>query len=226
MALENFQLWTNDLDRTLLDTDRAFDVLVDVSQEVGGIKKDVLLQAKVDTESSGGSFDVFGYLADRDVDNEILRNIFSAFVMAGNKASLLYDDAEPFLTALTESVFVEHMILTYGAIGWQYAKINAAGLSEVPFVVTGEKHKGLLIANSRQADGRYKIAINGGEALSAFTVVITDDKAASFKGLPANCRGIWVVREGKQLRSQSGDVPENVVRVSGLLEALEVVAPF
>ena len=68
--------------------------------------------------------------------------------------------------------------------------------------------------------GWYHATADNGEILEARKVVLVDDKALSFAGLPANCAGYWLCRHTTSLDSQVGGVSGQVTTVLSLKEVL------
>jgi hypothetical protein len=214
------ELWLIDLDRTLLDIDRAFDELVLACAQAGIGEEAMLWQAKHSAERTGGSFDVIGHLARGGMDDDSLDSLYDAFVAGGSGEDLLYADAPAFMLEI-QGRDIPHAILTYGARPWQTAKLERAGLISTPHIITGQKHKGELIQSWHDGDG-YVVNDDNDNSFEAERIILVDDKAASYRGIPEDCGG-YLVRRGEQiLMSQQGSVPPQIVTVRGLAE----IVPF
>jgi hypothetical protein len=211
-------VWVTDLDRTLLDTNRAFELLLIAASEYG-VSRDELLARKSATEIAGGSFDACSYLL-QQLGEEDLEEVYRDFIFLGTKEDLLYSDARPYLEAL-DITHTPHMVLTYGTSDWQAAKLEAAHLDSRPHMITNQKAKGHLIARWRQEGmtlpSSYK---RTGQLVVRHNtqVNLVDDKADSFEGLPSDCQGFLIERGSLKLPSQEGDLPENVSACYGLDE--------
>lgn len=110
----------------------------------------------------------------------------------------------------------EAMFLTYGTTPLQMLKLMCIGFNKHPYIITDERAKGQLIADSRNDEGRYVFTTMNGLQITATYVELYDDKAPSFKGLPTEkegARGFWILSdEYEALPSQQGEVPANVER--------------
>lgn len=202
-----------DLDRTLLRTELAFEHLVTLCREASIADTEMLQTAKRASDSSAGLFDVMSYLARQDVGEDILTQLCQTFGTQPNGQQLLYKDATPFL----QSVADRCLIITTGGTEWQLAKLRAVRLDRYPYLITPADKKSVLISRWR-SEGRYRIPTSNGEVLEAQKVVLVDDKAVSFEGLPQDCTGYWLRRGAVLLDSQAGEVPEQVTTVSSLAE--------
>lgn len=212
-------LWVNDLDRNLIDTNRAFDHFVAVCVDEGVAKQAELDEAKRAVELSGGSFDLTKYLLDDGVTADSLKGLYDVFSRTPQPEALLYPDAQRFLDRLQNSGAL-HLIMTYGEAAWQEAKLRACGLETVPHIVTNSKRKGAAIAGWRTG-AVYEVKTDEGIELAHPHVVLTDDKAVSFEGLPADAVGYLVQRGTTVLASQAGAVPPHVRRVSSMDQITE-----
>jgi hypothetical protein len=220
MTKQLSELWALDVDRFLLDTAKAVDVFVTIGSEQGVINPDEITQAQHSIQESGGSFDVLGYLEGQGVTPESMKHLCLAFAHSGAADELLYTDSQSFLDELKTNNAAT-VLLTYGKREWQTAKLFAAGLSEYKRIITPVKRKGELISTWHLEADRYVAATDAGELLVAQTVNLGDDKAESFVGLPADCRGYLLQRPGeKALKSQVGEVPANVAIVRSIAEIL------
>lgn len=212
-------LWVNDLDRNLIDTDRAFDHFVTVCIDEGVAKQAELEDAKRAVELSGGSFDLTKYLVEDGVTPDSLSGLYDVFSRTAEPGELLYPDAQRFLGRLQNSGALQ-LILTYGEVAWQEAKLRACGLGTVPHIVTNSKRKGVAIAGWR-TDTVYEVTTDEGIELMHPQVVLTDDKAVSFEGLPTDAVGYLVQRGSTVLASQAGTVPAHVRRINSMDQITE-----
>jgi hypothetical protein len=216
------ELYLIDLDCTLLDTNRAVDVLISVSEEAG-VDKDLLLQSQAASEASGRSFDIIAYLGKQGITGRALGSLFDDFVERGRNEDLLYPDVEPFLEAL-DMAEQESLILAYGDPRWQLNKFAATRLANRAHLITPRKDKGNLIADWQTVDGGYVLATTTGVLAAANTVTLVDDRADSFTGLPGNCRGFLKRQPDSETTSSLvGEIPENVTIISSLRELIRYI---
>ena len=130
-----------------------------------------------------------------------------AFGRAGqtleSRQKYLLPGANQLLTFLQQQA-IAHGILTYGQADWQQAKILAAGLADLPVLVTDQTDKGTLIASWRQVSGTYQ--------LPPELIMLVDDHDYSFEGLPTEALGLYCGID-PEVR-----LPANVYRISHLSE--------
>ena len=217
-VLHGPELWAIDLDRTLLNTERAFEHLVSAATDVTAFSESELQAAKLETEATGGSFDVLGFLGRQGVGSQTVDEIREQFAQNFQQDKMLYDDALPLLARLDHNR-IPSLIITYGAFEWQYAKLQATGLDKRPHLITNHKNKGEVIDGWRRQSSYYGVETTSGAYLLAPTVKLIDDKADSFEGLPADCSGHLIERPGEtRLASQQGLLLPNVSLATSLWE--------
>jgi hypothetical protein len=113
-------------------------------------------------------------------------------------------------------------IVSYGDTDWQTIKIKASGVENIPALITDHTRKAEVIATWQRPDKTFLLP----EELStdqtfARSIVLLDDKAIAFTGLPIQARGYWVQPvSGDLLPAQQGTVPENVHIARGLREVI------
>jgi len=209
-------LWLIDLDRTTLDSNKVLTAFTNLGIASGLIDEASIDAARQKTEESGGSFDDLQYLRDQGMSEADLTGMIDPFVSKPN-TDFLYDDALPFLDRINDQSGHIAMLLTYGSVDWQTAKLLASGLGSQLYIVTNETHKGHLISEWKMEDGRYKTVTASGVIVIANSITLVDDKANSFLDLPDDCNGWLVRRPGiKVLPSQAGPVPPNTKSVGSL----------
>ncbi|HUD05348.1 MAG TPA: hypothetical protein VMR18_00290 [Candidatus Saccharimonadales bacterium] len=217
MATTPSELFAADLDRFLIDTDKAMDRLGAV-YIAEGLDDDGLQAARHLVEGSGDSFDVWKHISSFG-SADLLGAIEARFIEHCRDDPITYEDTEPFLDYLDEDASMVQLILTMGDLGWQAAKLRAANLYERPYIITDRRDKGTIIGSWQTASGLYAPPVIGETILR---VMLGDDKASSFEGLPANCPGYLLHRPTeRRLASQEGSVPPRVKIVGGLLEIAE-----
>src|SRR5687768_3496509 len=93
------RLVINDLDRTLLDTDRAV-LALQIACAQSGLDMDHFSAVKTATEATVGSFDAWGYIKGMAYEDEILETVRNNFLTISREFDLLYRDTRPYLQAL------------------------------------------------------------------------------------------------------------------------------
>lgn len=219
--------WAIDFDRCIGNVDRLYRLLETVVIEVTPLNVAQLEAARREIELSGGSFDVLGYLREvTHVSQATYEEVMHAFLKHahGMRQQLLELGAEELFRYLDEQT-TPYAIVSYGNPDWQRLKIQAVGYGAMPAHITAYPEKGRLITDWYDTSrGRFAIpaSITGSTDLSVDEVVLVDDKAKAFQGLPAKARGYWVhPLSGELLISQQGTVPGRVVTVQGLYGVIE-----
>lgn len=201
-----------DFDRMLSDPNAVVEELKPICLWAG-VDPIAMTDAQAETEASGGSFDIMGYLEEQS-DPETVSYIQQTFVSTQPGERILYSHTLPILELLEEAE-IPTMIATYGSNGSQNMKIVGSALGYLPRLVSQIKHKGEMISTWRQENGLYLPPSGVFRAcVEARNVHLLDDKAHSFKGLPSadeNAYGHWYQQLGIPiLRSQMGELPRNV----------------
>jgi len=146
-------------------------------------------------------------------------------VKSVKSSSLLNPGAKELMEHLALSEH-EYGILTYGSLRWQEFKLRASRLDRVPYLVTGQKEKGSLIASWQQPNGEFIIpgqllAHSEQSALSP-SVILVDDKPDSFIGLPLGVRGyLYQNPQYEILPSQQGEVSSSVTIINNFLQVVD-----
>lgn len=209
-----------DFDRTLADSEKLFEVFVEIAQQFTPIPEDQITSAHEQMIAKGDSFDTAGYVREHLIEiGEVDRwdELEKKFIHESRSLNMLLPGAKELLTELHDRG--EHYgILSYGNPLWQHLKITAAGFNHVHRIVTVNKEKGRLVSSWQQSDGTFKLPGEYGGGVASHIVMI-DDKAISFKDFPAApSQGYWVVNKENILSSQEGEVPENVVHCDDLIK--------
>jgi len=113
-----------DLDRFLINTDVASDVLDQVCENVHMNAQDIA-NARLSSEASGGSFDTWGYLSSLG-STALLDEVRQNFIESCSESPIVYEDTDQLLTFLDESN-IPNLIITMGGDQWQKIKLQAAG---------------------------------------------------------------------------------------------------
>lgn len=207
-----------DFDRCIGNVDASFNLLATVLGELSIIKKSDLQLIRLATEAKGESFDAINYITELypEIDFDNVKKMY--IERAENiRKDLLEPGADEYMQYLS-SRGDKYCIMTYGSQRWQQLKIEGAGFSKVPLVIVNNKRKGDYIANwFDKHNRRFNIPgicfSNGGGSI-AKEVVLVDDKATAFVGLPAGARGYLVQGSAKISSSDTGVIPNSVKRVS------------
>jgi hypothetical protein len=219
-----------DMDRCLVNTDKLTLFLQGIVSRELGIDSAELELARMEYENEGGAFDMAGYamsVADgRGKDGpEVWHKIQRIFVYECQAHDMLNPYGADLLNIL-RSHAIPFGIVTFGGDAWQLSKLAAAGLSDIPHIVTHEEKKGRLLRSWQRSDGAFLLPpVLGGETkVVTQRLVFIDDKPKSFVGLPEEVVGICAISPGviwpsKVLR----DLPDNVRVVKGLHDAIELI---
>ena len=206
-----------DLDRTLFDTWAMVDNLGEVLEAF-----DPELRAEMDIESARcleakESFQIFDFLKVR------LGNRFVAFttelkrhigqdelLMPGAKERLRFANSRPNWSG---------GIVTYGQPDGQRLKLELAGLTAYPHLVTDAAEKSRMIASWQQADGSFTLPrAFGGKTVDIVT--LDDDKLNAFEAMPENSYGNWVIGDQRPERALPASLENRVAAVPNLLAAV------
>lgn len=209
-----------DFDRCLGDTDASFELLEESLEHLGIISGIDLKRARSWTEQRGESFSAFSYLRHRETSAGI-ESIVDYFQEAGlrKSGSLLEPGAHELLMHL--SARGQHYgIMSFGDPQTQASKIIAAGLGHIPRLIVDHPYKAKDIAQWQDPQTGFfvipKELSASGESFLVREVVLIDDKATAFDGLPQGALGYWIVKGQQPLRFQDGVVPAKVVRLQSM----------
>lgn len=216
--LETF--YAIDFDRCLSDTNRLNDIFYAVVGRYKEIDVDRLKQKRKEVEEPGGTYDQTVLLREL-LSTDQLVELLEAFQAEAKQYGVLTAGSAELLGAIEARGFA-FGIVSYGSIAWQSAKIKASGLEQLPSMIIDHKEKGKVIAQWQQPDKTFVIPAGlflDGISRRAKTVVLIDDKASAFPGLPKEARGYWMQSTTEPLLpSQVGTVPENVKIAHGMHE--------
>lgn len=214
-----------DFDRCLSDTDKLDKIFYRLANdEYPQLDATELLRARNEVEDTGRTFDQIGALQKIFNESE-LADFLDVFISRAVQEDVLSPGARDLLKALEERNLA-YGIVTFGGIRWQQVKIKASSVDSIPTLITDHTGKGEIIATWQQPDGTFLIPSDlTTRELYVKTVVLLDDKAIAFKGLPQASRGYWVQSTTKPLLpSQNGDIPSNVRIAHGLEQVIEFEA--
>ncbi|MCA9334709.1 HAD hydrolase-like protein, partial [Candidatus Saccharibacteria bacterium] len=201
-----------DFDRTLVDSDKLFEVFIEIAHRYFDIPREQIEKANEDMKARGDSFDTAGYvrehLYEEDRGDE-WKSLKEAYIKECQALNMLIPGASELIQWL-ESNGKQYGILTYGNPMWQGLKITAAGFDQTNHIVMVHKEKGRLISSWQDESGMFRLPEAFGGGL-VDTIVMIDDKAISFSEYPpAPSKGFWVLDPQNELPSQKGSVQENV----------------
>lgn len=217
-----------DFDRCIGDTARFHTVLEEAIEHVTDIHPADIRKARIETELSGGSFDTAKYVMrvlESTKSSVSWDDICSEMIKRACREDMLEPHARDLLRILNERRAC-YGILTYGGEAWQRAKITASRLESVPYLITDMHAKGQVLASWQQPDGTFVIppGLAGERSLIADSLVLIDDKAASFQDIPLGVRGFHVVWSDRELLpSQAGKLPPGVITAHGMIGVIELL---
>lgn len=205
-----------DLDRTLLDTATAADVMIDLIHDHSPEMATYIHDKLNELLGFGVSYSIRDAIAEKGGE-EMARAIDEAFIEYGRIHNLKYEGADALLEFAAQSDKSGVGILTYGSPVGQQVKLRAAGFESIPTLVTDQKYKGKLLSEW-QSNGLYKLPEEYG-SVAVKEIVFVDDKVLSFDGVPEAVVGYWLTQEVSLL--DAVEYPENVTPVSTLTAIIE-----
>lgn len=221
-----------DFDRCLADTnklDAAF--LRQIDAQSIGIDTQAVSAARRDAEARGESFDTAMYvrtmLAKRGEEgDQEWTTLLDSFIAATAHDDMLLPFARELIDYLQKRQY-RFGIVTYGGRIWQLTKMSAAGLIELPHIVTSVKEKGVLLASWVQEDSSFLIPreLTGDEDdVRARRLVFIDDKPISFTGLPPNVDAYCAITPGVTWPEEVlSALPAHVTVTKGLGSIIELL---
>lgn len=212
------EFWAIDFDRCIGNVDTIYRLFERIAKSViPTFDVSAMESARFELESAGGSFDMLAHVRQYASDESVYQAVVEVFLReAAEVRDNLLNTGVRELMEYLEQRSAPYGIVSFGHIDWQTLKIIAVGLGDVPRLIVDNHHKGEVIAGWRQGDGFALPAdLSGSDELVSTSIILVDDKAVSFIGLPADARGYWA-RPAELLPSQQGDIPNQVVSVKGL----------
>lgn len=216
-----------DVDRCLLDTEKAFDVVREVTDQNTSVSKSMIDEAYAEHKQEGKSFNVTGFIESKLQEDELWEvDILPDFVRRGRGEGLLMPHGKEFISRLGE-LGIDYGLLTYGSwsnnasdpdldrdrsIKWQVAKIAAdPALANIPGIVTHTPRKTEYITNElvgRKPGKKAKIILPteyteyGNAPKKVDHAIMVDDKLIAHEdGDPDVIRGVLVTPEGMRNRN-------------------------
>jgi hypothetical protein len=224
-VISSDRLFVLDLDRCLI-TDRAYSLLEQVIVNASLVTLESFHAARQKVEISGGSFDSIKWLQyEGGVSDVQVRMLLERYVVKAHSLdpdNLLAPGARDLINILRNRN-LNYMIMTYGGERYQKAKIDAAGLSSIPYSVVDHRHKGRHIASLWSESSQLFEIVTNQSTYRTPTITLVDDKASAFDDLPPlpQARGYWL-KAGNVLRSQAGDIPSNVKIIKTLTDIISI----
>lgn len=222
---ENKTFYILDFDRCIGNTNVLFDAFERTVVAHTGLTAWSLRNVRQEVEAVGDSFDTATYVRAQLHLGHLegkWHELVESFVEGCAGLETLNPGASDLMAWLKQQE-LPFGTVTYGEATWQKLKMRAAGLGDMPCLITSNKHKGVLFREWQGIDGRFILPeeLGGGTYDS---VVLIDDKAVSFDSFPElPSLGYWVLKAGRELSSQQGTVPENVTRLESLEELLTLL---
>lgn len=210
-----------DVDRCLLDTEKAFDIVRDVTDKNTSVSKQMINTAYAEHKRMKKSFNVTGFIESQLGSGEQWEiDILPDFVRRGRREGLLMPYGKEFIARLGE-LGINYGLLTYGSwsneaddpgadrersIKWQLAKIAGdSTLAPIPSLVTHTPKKTEYIIKEltdKTPDGSTKIFLPSEYTDSEDIVnpvdkgILVDDKLVAHQdGDPDLVRGLLVIPE-------------------------------
>lgn len=219
LDLDNFYIV--DFDRTLVDSDKMFEVFVEVARTFIDIPTQQIELAELEIKQKGDSFDTAGYVREclnREGRRDVWDDLQKKYIHESRSLNYLLPGAAELLEWFDKKG-EKIGIVTYGNPLWQHIKLTAAGFNHANHIITETKEKGRLVRRWRDNNIFHLPDALGGYTVKAITMI--DDKAISFLDFPNRpSGGYWVLDPLRELPSQQGTVPKNVSRHNNLYSVL------
>jgi hypothetical protein len=209
------EIWILDFDRCL-GSGVLYEHAEAALEQLSPLAKDRIVAMRAKVEGEGGSFDVISYLEQDEASlrDEFLK-VFEGIVSA-NDAQIYRNEGATALLDYLRTENITYMIMTYGGVAWQEAKLKAAELDNLPYIVVDSKIKGDKISSwYQESDKMFFVPFPDGSIRRSSSLCLVDDKTVAFTGLPEQARGYWL-RSENMLKSQQGEVPPSVAVVDSL----------
>lgn len=224
MQIDTTKFFVLDFDRTLGSTVLLYELFQEIVESVvdnEAVRR--LDSVRHAVEDDGGSFDSITYVQDILASAgkaDSWQQIEDEFITRAHQSGFLEPGAERLINYL-DTHHYSYGIVTYGGESWQRLKIRAVGLDGIPAIVTKTQGKGELIASWCQVDGRYEVpgSLNrNGEPLTVESIVLIDDNALNFEGLPSDAVGYYIQNTTTRDRSNqlTAPIPRHIRTVPGL----------
>lgn len=210
-------LYLLDLDRTLIDTDEFMVFTEEICSQIG-INDSVVHQAYKQTREATIPAPYSPLETIKQNGGDKLAVFIDEFLDKATPERFLYPDAARFLQALNKRPR-PYIILTYAVDEkWQQLKLQAAGLDNVPCIVTLNPYKGRDIANWQNDDGTFKVPVEGIESVQQ--LIFIDDRPRVFDDMPGSCKGFLIDRRED---AKDEEISPNIVRIASFDEIIDKI---
>lgn len=182
--------WLLDLDRTLSDVDVVMEAVKHIC-EIIGLDYDLISEQKRVAEGHGHSFSAVTTI--RSLWPGKVDEFFDRFKKIDHINSI-YPDAKEFISKL-KAQNSPRLVITYGDIIWQEAKLHLLGLWKEPFIICDIPEKSVLLKQYLKG-GFFSLPTSSG-IITAKKVTLVDDKLIAFSNMPVGSKGIYLNRSGR-----------------------------
>lgn len=219
--MKHAELWVLDFDRCL-GSEAIYTAAEEALERLSPDARSRIVNAREQMEREGGSFDLVSYLEenDRNLRDDFLTEF--ARITSTNNPEMYRNKGATMLLDYLKAKNIPYVIMTYGGAVWQMAKLKAAQLDSVPYMVIDSKFKADTIRSWHQASKDGFIVPVGSKIIEVSSVCLVDDKAQAFNGLPEQARGYWIKGESELLKSQQGIISDLVTPVYSLEDILKI----
>ncbi|HUC96675.1 MAG TPA: hypothetical protein VMR16_03370, partial [Candidatus Saccharimonadales bacterium] len=182
--------------------------------------------ARDNAEANGISFSVFDYIKQHhpNIDINIIESIYRERARAISDSLVEVGASE--LIKFLRSTGREFCIMSYGDKRWQTLKIMGAGFDDVPKLIVPSQQKSLYIKQWRNIkSGGFivpKACFLDNKPREAREIILVDDKASAFEGMPIGARGYLVQKQSSMKLPQQSELPPNVQSVSRIDEIIDL----
>ncbi len=198
-----------DLDRTLLDTPRLTTDVINIVEAYDSALASEMRTDEVDAQIRGESPPIYSRIAARFGE----KGLHEIMASVKFRDELLLPGARERLAYTRSRQGWSGGIMTYGDETVQNWKLSLLGLEHEAHLVVDTRRKGALIASWALAEGGIQLPdAFGGVVVD--TVVLDDDRAVAFEGLPDFCYGNWV--HPVVAENEDSMLPPSVRRVDDL----------
>ncbi len=204
-----------DFDRTLVDTNALKAAFDEIMERLGAYQASEI-RAKLAIDPRFETYDFLEEKYGREEAHRLVSAAEEEFVKIGNWRQFWNEGAAELLLFLQQNL-IGHGILSWGNSNWQLAKIQAAGMDNLPCLITKQKEKGKLIASWWTGAG-YKLPAELGGGVYQKLLLI-DDRWASFDGAPSDLLKIYY-------NQQFDALSDDVVRIDNLRQAIDLIKNF
>lgn len=218
------EFYVIDFDRCIGNVDASFELLKVVLDKLSIIKIKDIQKARLDAESNGLSFDAIDYVLKTGscVDLDAIKRTYIELAEP-IKDKLLEEGAFEFIDYLKKTK-KNFCIMSYGNECWQSLKFKAVDITDKPLVLVKNKRKGSHIASwLNEMTDKFDIpgtCFVDGISRVARTVILIDDKAVAFEGLPGSATGYLVQGSAKSGLIESDMISKSIKRVFRINEII------